>query len=133
MDFQINDEQELKVLCDCVERAVLEKHKTLRGDYAFDLLVEKLKECERLALSSNSELERLDRSQISVEGRAPCLYVNPSSLESSISRQKTIELLLDSSIKDGHEEDLSERIKFTGMQKCSSELQELAVQSRYRL
>ena len=68
-----------------------------------------------------------------MEGRAPCLYVNPFSLESSISRQKTIELLLDSSIKDGREENLSERTKFTGMRKSSSELQELAVQSRYQL
>lgn len=35
LDFQISNDQELKVLCDCVERAVLEKHKMLRGDHAF--------------------------------------------------------------------------------------------------
>jgi hypothetical protein len=109
LEFQIANDQELKVLCDCVERAVLEKHKALRGDYAFELLVERLKECERLALSSNSELERLDRekSQISVEGRGHCLYVDPSVLESSLSHKRSIELLLDSSIKEGREDDLS--------------------------
>jgi hypothetical protein len=90
LDFQVSSEQELKVLCDCVERAVLERHKTLRGDYAFELLADKLKECERLALSSNSELERLDRekSHLSGEARTKCLYVDPSVLyeESAVSR-----------------------------------------------
>jgi hypothetical protein len=93
-----------------VERAVLEKHKALRGDYAYELLVDKLKECERLALSSNSELERLDREKSHLsEGRSRCLYVDPSILgqESALGKQRTIELLLDSSIKEGREEDLS--------------------------
>lgn len=44
----------MKDFCEYVEKAVLKKYKVFRGDFAFDLLLDKLKECERLAVSSNS-------------------------------------------------------------------------------
>jgi hypothetical protein len=35
----------MRILCEYVEKAVFEKYQILRGDYAFDFLIEKLKEC----------------------------------------------------------------------------------------
>jgi hypothetical protein len=43
LNFVIDSEDELRVFCECIENAVLEKHKELRGEYAFTMLVEKLK------------------------------------------------------------------------------------------
>ncbi len=59
----MGNENELKVLCESVEKAIMDKYKMLRGDFAFEYLVDKLKECEKLALSSNSELDR-NKSQV---------------------------------------------------------------------
>lgn len=53
----------------------MDRFKVLRGDHAFDLLIDKLKECERLALGSDSELERLDKERSAMtsdlEGNTP--------------------------------------------------------------
>lgn len=43
LDFQVRNDDELKLLSDYVERAVHSKYKMLRGDYAYELLVDKLK------------------------------------------------------------------------------------------
>ncbi len=119
----------------------------LRGDYAFDFLVDKLKQCEKLALSSNSQLEKLDKnkSQMTIQDseiKAKCLYNDISAIAKQQSdfyrtSNKSIELLLNSTIKDEKtnekipkvvdDGDLSEKIKFNAnIRKNSNETHELS-------
>lgn len=67
-----------------------------------------MKECEKLALSSNSELERLDKERSGLEGQysnmdgqSKNLYLTSSITDSEVRRvNKDISLLLDSDIKN---------------------------------
>lgn len=60
MEFQAGSEQELLAFCEYVAKEVLGREKMLRGDLVSDFLVDRLQECERLALSSNSEIEKVE-------------------------------------------------------------------------
>jgi hypothetical protein len=43
LNFELSSEQELKAFCEYVEKAVVQKFNTLRGEFVFELLVDKLK------------------------------------------------------------------------------------------
>lgn len=58
----MKSERELLAFCDYVEQQVLGREKMLRGDLVCEFLIDKLQECEKLALSSNSAIEKMEAS-----------------------------------------------------------------------
>lgn len=60
----MKSERELLDFCDYIEQQVLNREKMLRGDLVCDFIIEKLHECEKLALSSNSEIEKIEASMV---------------------------------------------------------------------
>lgn len=60
----MRSERELLAFCEYVEQEVLGKEKMLRGDLVCEFLIDKLQECEKLARSSNSEIEKVEASLV---------------------------------------------------------------------
>lgn len=60
----MSSERELVAFCEYVEQQVLEREKMLRGDLVCEFLVDRLQECEKLAMSSNSEIEKVEPSLV---------------------------------------------------------------------
>lgn len=60
----MKSERELLAFCDYVEQQVLGREKMLRGDLVCEFLIDKLQECEKLALSSNSAIEKMEASVV---------------------------------------------------------------------
>ena len=82
LEFQAGSEEELLAFCEYVGQAVLSREKMLRGDLVSEFLVDRLQECEKLALGSNSEVERAEASLVWEGGS-----------------RENLELLLNSAIK----------------------------------
>lgn len=99
LDFPVNNESEIKNVCECIEKAVLDRYKALRGDFAFDFLVERFRNYESITQSD------MHQSQI-VRGQASTvrnLRITELPLESAIkdekSRKQIIRKSLESSIR----------------------------------
>lgn len=94
----MSNEAELKNVCECIEKAVVDRHKVLRGDFAFDYLIERFRNYETLTQSN------MHQSQI-VQSTVRSQRINELPLESAIkderTKQKIMRKSLESSLR-GH-------------------------------